>query len=107
MVLKSLFVAMLLAVPAVPQSVPAAATLTIESHTEAEGMVKVDGQWYCALPNHKTCKVSSIQPGTHKFEFIFIDVDAPGRAYPIETSGTFTAGQHRNMDVDTDGATWK
>ena len=88
------------------QSAPTA-TVTIVSRTEAEGMVKVDDKWYCALPNHKTCTVSALQPGYHKFEFVFIDVDAPGNVYPVKEFGTLTAGQHRTMEVDTDGAVWK
>jgi len=83
------------------------ASLTVESHTEAEGIVKMDGVQFCSLPNHKTC-TGSVPPGAHDFVIVFHDNDdPPDRIYTIKTSGTFGAGEHRTMSVDTDGATWK
>ncbi len=82
------------------------ATLTVESHTEAEGVVKMDGGHWCSLPNHKTC-TASVPPGAHDFVIVFHDNDdPPDRIYTIKTSGTFRAGEHRTMSVDT-GAIWK
>jgi hypothetical protein len=83
------------------------ATLTVESHTEAEGIVKMDGGQFCSLPNHKSCS-ASVPPGPHDFVIVFHDNDdPPDRIYTVKTSGTFRAGEHRTMSVDTDGATWK
>jgi hypothetical protein len=83
------------------------ATLTVESHTEAEGIVSMDGQQFCSLPNHKTC-TASVPPGAHDFVIVFHDNDdPPDRKYTITWSGTFRAGEHRTVSVDTDGATWK
>ena len=82
-------------------------TLTVESHTEAEGVVSMDGQKLCSLPNHKDC-TASVPPGAHEFVIVFHDNDdPPDRIYTIKTSGIFRAGEHRTMSVDTDGATWK
>ena len=104
MVALSLFVAM--ALPGSAQSAKPA-TLTVESHTEAEGIVKMDGGQFCSLPNHKNC-TGSVPPGAHDFVVVFHDNDdPPDRIYTIKTSGTFRAGEHRTMSVDTDGATWK
>ena len=51
---------------------------------------------------------ASVPPGTHDFVIVFHDNDdPPDRKYTITTSGTFGAGEHRTMSVDTDGATWK
>jgi hypothetical protein len=83
------------------------ATLTVESHTEAEGTVKMDGEQFCSLPNHKSC-TASVPPGAHEFVIVFHDNDdPPDRIYTIKTSGRFGAGEQRTMSVDTDGATWK
>ena len=104
MVALTLFVAT--ALPASPQSAKPA-TLTVESHTEAEGVVNMDGRQFCSLPNHKDC-TASVPPGAHDFVIVFHDNDdPPDRKYTITTSGTFRAGEHRTMSVDTDGATWK
>jgi hypothetical protein len=104
MVALILFVATALSVSA--QSAKPA-TLTVESQTEAEGIVNMDGQQFCSLPNHKTCG-GSVPPGTHDFVIVFHDNDdPPDRKYTITTSGTFRAGEHRTVSVDTDGATWK
>jgi hypothetical protein len=104
MVALTLFVATVLPVSA--QSAKPA-TLTVESHTEAEGIVNMDGRQFCSLPNHKDC-TASVPPGAHDFVIVFHDNDdPPDRKYTITTSGTFRAGEHRTMSVDTDGATWK
>jgi len=104
MVALTLFVATVLSVSA--QSAKPAA-LTVESHTEAEGIVNMDGRRFCSLPNHKDC-TASVPPGAHDFVIVFHDNDdPPDRKYTITTSGTFRAGEHRTMSVDTDGATWK
>jgi hypothetical protein len=107
---KNLMVALVLLVATAfsgsAQSVKTA-TLTVESHTEAEGIVSMDGRQFCSLPNHKTCS-ASVPAGTHDFVIVFHDNDdPPERKYTIRTSGTFRAGEHRTMSVDTDGATWK
>jgi hypothetical protein len=110
MKLKNLIVAVILCVAtALLVSAQSAqpATLTVESHTEAEGIVSMDGGQFCSLPNHKTC-TASVPPGNHDFVIVFHDNDdPPERKYTITTSGTFRAGEHRTMNVDTDGATWK
>ena len=110
MKLKNLTVALILfAATALLVSAQSAkpATLTVESHTEAEGVVKMDGGQFCSLPNHKTC-AASVPPGAHDFEIVFHDNDdPPDRIYTVKTSGTFRAGERRTMSVDTDGATWK
>jgi hypothetical protein len=83
------------------------ATLRVESHTEADGEVTMDGQRFCSLPNHKQC-TASVSPGTHEFKIVFHDKDdPPERIYTVKTSGSFRAGEHRAMSVDTDGATWQ
>jgi hypothetical protein len=83
------------------------ATLTVESHTEAEGVVSMEGRQFCLLPNHKSC-TASVPAGTHDFVIVFHDNDdPPDRKYTITMSGTFRAGEHRSVSVDTDGATWK
>jgi len=110
MKLKSLMVGLILfvatALTVSAQSVEPA-TLTVESHTEAEGIVNMDGRQFCSLPNQKTC-TASVPPGTDDFVIVFHDDDdPPDRKYTITTSGTFGAGEHRTMSVDTDGATWK
>jgi hypothetical protein len=110
MKLKSLMVGLVLFVATVllgPAQSVKAATLTVESHTEAEGVVSMDGRVFCLLPNHKTC-TASVPAGTHDFVVVFHDNDdPPDRKYTITTSGTFRAGEHRSVSVDTDGATWK
>jgi hypothetical protein len=83
------------------------ATLTVDSRTESEGIVSMDGRQFCSLPNHKTC-TGSVPAGTHDFVIVFHDNDdPPDRKYTITWSGTFRAGEHRAVSVDTDGATWK
>jgi hypothetical protein len=110
MKLKHLMVALILFVaPALSVSAQTVkpAALTVESQTEAEGIVSMDGQQLCSLPNHKTC-TASVPPGAHDFVIVFHDNDdPPDRKYTITWSGTFRAGEHRTVSVDTDGATWK
>ena len=107
---KNLIVALSLAVATtllVSAQSAKSATLTVESHTEAGGVVKMDGGQFCSLPNHKTCS-AAVPAGAHDFVVVFHDNDdPPDRIYTIKTSGTFRAGEHRTMSVDTDGATWK
>ncbi len=110
MKMKNLIVALILLVASahlVPAQSAKSATLTVESHTEAEGVVKMDGAQFCSLPNHKTCS-APVPAGAHEFVVVFHDNDdPPDRIYTIKTSGTFRAGEHRTVSVDTDGATWK
>jgi len=110
MKLKNLMVALVLLVATtllVSAQSAKPATLTVESHTEAEGIVNMDGRQFCSLPNHKTC-TASVPAGTHDFVIVFHDNDdPPDRKYTITTSGTLRAGEHRTVSVDTDGATWK
>jgi hypothetical protein len=110
MKLKNLIVALILFVATAPSASTQSAkpaTLTVESHTEAEGVVNMDGRQFCSLPNHKTC-TAPVPAGAHDFVVVFHDNDdPPDRIYTIKTSGTFQAGEHRTMSVDTDGATWK
>jgi len=82
------------------------ATLRVESHTELDGVVNMDGRPLCSLPTDSYC-AASIPPGTHDFEVVFHDRDTPaGRPSSVKISGSFNAGEYRLMSVDVDEAVW-
>ena len=81
-------------------------TLRVESHTENDGVVNMDGRPVCSLPADSYC-TASIPPGRHDFEVVFHDRDNPAaRPSSVKISGSFNPGEYRLMSVDVDEAIW-
>ncbi|HWG21403.1 MAG TPA: hypothetical protein VG225_12805 [Terracidiphilus sp.] len=82
-------------------------TLRVESHTELDGVVNVDGRPLCSLPSDSFC-TANIPPGTHHFEVIYHDSNDPAKrpTSSVKINGSFNPGEYRLMSVDVDEAVW-